>query len=208
MFKKIIISFVAAIAMIAGLAAPAEADSFKWHSHPYEVYFTATSPLGVCILVDAHGSIRFYSRTVPGGYDEIQVHQVQLVSPTMYVQSYNNCGRNSHAVKLSKITQSQVWYSYSCSNSWQFSAGTGWFGGIGFTRTCGNKQRAGRTTTDNNTSLSIQHNTGYRATMTHHFLIDEKKGKICERLDLSTTIHRNGDSDYFTKTFKPCVLGH
>ncbi|MGW3118643.1 hypothetical protein ACWDBW_16145 [Streptomyces sp. NPDC001107] len=208
MLKKIILPFVAAIALVAGLAAPAQAADFKWHSHPYEVYFSATSPLGVCLLVDAHGSIRFYSRTVTGGYDEIQVHEVQLDKPTMYVQSRNNCGRNGHAVKLSKITQSQVWYNYSCSNNWQLSAGTGWFGGVGYTRTCGNKQRAGRTTTDENTSLSIQHNTGYHATLSHHFLIDEQTGKICERLDLSTTIHLHGDNDYFIQTLRPCVLGH
>ena len=49
MYKKRSFTVVAATAMLAaGLASPAEAASYAWHSHPYSESFASTSsPLGV-----------------------------------------------------------------------------------------------------------------------------------------------------------------
>lgn len=210
MYKKRTFTVVAATAMLAaGLASPAEAASYAWHSHPYSESFASnSSPLGVCITSVIYGKIRFYSRTVPG-YNEIIVKKIELNNPTMYITSKTYCNQKGVARKLSSAKLNQTWYDYGCSSSYSWSIGTGWFLGVGGTRTCGKVERAGRTTSYSaDASQYYQFNSGYPVTWNKSAVIDQKTGKICVRVDVNTTAWMSNVSDSFAKSFKPCVLGH
>jgi hypothetical protein len=195
--------------LTAIIAVPAQAASYAWHSHRYSVKFVKnSSPLSACVTVEAYGTIRFYSRTVPN-YNEIIVKKVELKNPTMFIAANNNCGWQGTGKTLSSASLSQTWYGYHCSNSWSYSVGTGWFAGVGVTRTCGKVKRAGRSTHYAVHAVGYsQYNSGYPVVWRTNDVIAQKKGKICARLDLETTIYLGSSSDTLAQTFKPCVLGH